>query len=172
MVVRTSRRTELMQWSGAPRGTSAPVESLSAPSPTTSKCNEVASALYWHPMHQGPWSEISWPASSSTWPTGTDFCFWDKASVSHHSLSPWKYHTICFWTRFNFAVYIAGCISIVPALNNTLVFTSMSWSVCVSHWLLMWFQAFFFSFWRNRMIFLLSGVSLSNWDWYWTHSVI
>lgn len=36
----------------------------------------------------------------------------------------------------------------------------------------MWFQAFyFFSLWRNRVILLLSGVSLSNGGWYWTRCV-
>lgn len=144
MMVCTSHRTELTWWNGAPGGTLSVWESLLTPSFTMSKCGEVASALGWHPIHQDPWSEISWPASSDTWSRGTAFWFWGKASVSHCSLSPWKYCTMCFWTRFNFAIYIARCISIAPALNNTLVFTSVSWSVCVSHWLLMWFQAFFF----------------------------
>lgn len=99
-----------------------------------------------------------------TWAKGIAFCFWDKASVSH--ISPWKYHMIRFWTRFNSAIYIAGCISIVPVLNNTLVFISMSWSVCVSH---CWCD--FKPFKPNRMILLLTGVSLSNWAWYRSHRV-
>lgn len=44
---------------------------------------------------------------------------------------------IRFWMRFNFAVYIAGCVSLIPALNNMFALTSVNKSGFVFHWVLM-----------------------------------
>lgn len=98
------------------------------------------------PFGAGSCRPASWgsPARVPLRPWDWQGCLLDSLLVLRQSQSlVARLPLIRFWMRFNFAVYIAGCVSLIPALNNMLALTSVNKSGFVFHWVLMWFQVWF-----------------------------